>query len=191
MTAVTMLHVTNQTLLFLFPSCPDHPVVKLLKKLQYQVYNRLYPIISQTVPPSPTPGHSVHLKLSHSAQNLLLPQSPPSLRKPGLSHSLSDASISLSPLPDLNANNTASKMDSEELLTPVPPDRENSFEDLEQYMTQLGWASACAEDTVSDLTFDLTHSDMDAHVQDLEERALKEHLKATVKDIHNAIGKQT
>ncbi|XP_053478827.1 VPS9 domain-containing protein 1 isoform X2 [Ictalurus furcatus] len=168
-------------------SCPDHPVVKLLKKLQYQVYNRLYPIISQTVPPSPTPGHSVHLKLSHSAQNLLLPQSPPSLRKPGLSHSLSDASISLSPLPDLNANNTASKMDSEELLTPVPPDRENSFEDLEQYMTQLGWASACAEDTVSDLTFDLTHSDMDAHVQDLEERALKEHLKATVKDIHNAI----
>lgn len=191
MTAVTMLHVTNQTLLFLFPSCPDHPVVKLLKKLQYQVYNRLYPIISQTVPPSPTPGHSVHLKLSHSAQNLLLPPSPPSLRKPGLSHSLSDASISLSPLPDLNANNTASKMDSEELLTPVPPDRENSFEDLEQYMTQLGWVSACAEDTVSDLTFDLTHSDMDAHVQDLEERALKEHLKATVKDIHNAIGKQT
>ncbi|XP_027017714.2 VPS9 domain-containing protein 1 isoform X2 [Tachysurus fulvidraco] len=167
--------------------CPDHPVVKLLKKLQYQVYNRLYPIISQTVPSSPKPGHSVSLKPSHSAQSLLLPRSPPSQLKPSLIHSLSDASISLSPLPDLNANNTAFKMDSEEIPTPVPPDRENSFEDLEQYMTQLDWASACADDTVSDMTFELTQSDMTTDIQDLEERALKEHLKATVKDIHNAI----
>lgn len=80
-------------------------------------------------------------------------------------------------------------MDLEELPT-VPPDRENSFEDLEQYMTQLDWASACADDTVSDMAFELTQSDMQSHIQDLEERALKEHLKATVKDIHNAIGKQ-
>ncbi|KAM9481090.1 VPS9 domain-containing protein 1 isoform 2-T3 [Clarias gariepinus] len=167
--------------------CPEHPVVKLLKKLQYQVYNRLYPIISQAVPSSPLPGHSVRLKPSRSAQSLVIPQSPPSQLKSGLIHSLSDASISLSPLPDLNANNTACKIDSEELPTPVPPDRENSFEDLEQYMTQLDWASACAEDTVSDMTFDLTHSDMEPHIQHLEERALKEHLKATVKDIHNAI----
>ncbi|KAG7333349.1 hypothetical protein KOW79_003484 [Hemibagrus wyckioides] len=167
-------------------SCPEHPVVKLLKKLQYQVYNRLYPIISQTAPSSPKPGHSVSLKPSHSAQSLLLPHSPPSQLKSGLIHSLSDASISLSPLPDLNANNAASKMDSEELPT-VPPDRENSFEDLEQYMTQLDWASAYADDTVSDMAFELTQSDMDSHIQDLEERALKEHLKATVKDIHNAI----
>lgn len=59
-------------------------------------------------------------------------------------------------------------------------------------MTQLDWASACADDTVSDVTFDLTHGDdMETHIQDLEARALKEHLKATVKDIHNAIGKQT
>ncbi|XP_046720609.1 VPS9 domain-containing protein 1 isoform X3 [Silurus meridionalis] len=168
-------------------SCPEHPVVKLLKKLQYEVYNRLYPIISHTVPPSPTPGHAVPLKPSHSAQSLLLPQSPPCQLKPSLSHSLSDASISLSPLPDLNANNAASKIDSEVLPTPVPPDRENSFEDLEQYMAQLDWASACTGDTLSDMTFDMTHSDMEAHLQDLEERALKEHLKATVKDIHNAI----
>ncbi|XP_060779710.1 VPS9 domain-containing protein 1 isoform X2 [Neoarius graeffei] len=167
--------------------CPEHPVVKLLKKLQYQVYNRLYPIISQTVPPSPIPGHSVSLKPSHSAQSLLLPQSPPSQLKPGLIHSLSDASISLSPLPDLNANDTASKIGSEELPTPVPPDRENSFEDLEQYMTQLDWASACADDTVSDMTFDMSHSDVEAHIQEVEERALKEHLKVIVKDIHNAI----
>ncbi|TSK38480.1 VPS9 domain-containing protein 1 [Bagarius yarrelli] len=168
-------------------NCQEHPVVKLLKKLQYQVYNRLYPIISQTVPPSPTPGSSMSLKPSYSAQSLMLPQSPPRQLKPSLMHSLSDASISLSPFPDLNANNTASKMDSEEFPAPVPPDRENSFEDLEQYMTQLDWASACADDTVSDMTFDLTQSYTEAHVQELEERALKEHLKATVKDIHNAV----
>lgn len=137
------------------------------------------------------PAHTVPLKPSHSAQSLPLSLSSPGPQKPGLIHSLSDASISLSPLPDLNANDTASRIDSEELPAPVPPDRENSFEDLEQYMTQLDWASACADDTVSDMTFDLTHCDMEASVQELEERALKEHLKSTVKDIHNAIGKQT
>lgn len=135
------------------------------------------------------PSHTVPLKPSRSAQSLLLQLSPQSPRKSGLIHSLSDASISLSPFPDLNANNTASKLDSEELPTPVPPDRENSFEDLEHYMTQLDWASACVDDTVSDMTFDMSHIDMDSHIQDLEERALKAHLKATVKDIHNAIGK--
>ncbi|XP_062860293.1 VPS9 domain-containing protein 1 [Trichomycterus rosablanca] len=169
-------------------SRPDHPVVKLLKKLQYHVYNRLYPIVSQSVPSSPMPVHSMTLKASHSAQSLLLPHSPHSQRKPGLVHSLSDASISLSSLPDLNANDTACKIDTEEFPIPVPPDRENSFEDLEQFLTQHDWTSASgADEMISDTTFDSTHGDFDCHIEDLEERALKEHLKVIVKDIHNAI----
>ncbi|XP_072551441.1 VPS9 domain-containing protein 1 isoform X1 [Salminus brasiliensis] len=169
-------------------SCPDHPVMKLLKKLQYQVYNRLYPIVSQCAPPSPVPGHTVSLKPSRSAQSLLFTDSPRDRLKSGLVHSVSDASISLSLLHDLNADDTEPELESEEPPTPAPPDRENSFEDLEQFLTQLDWTPGhSADESVSDVTCDSTHGDFDSHIQDLEERALKEHLKAIVKDIHNAI----
>lgn len=169
-------------------SCPDHPVMKLLKKLQFQVYNRLYPIVSQYAPLSPVPGHSMSLKPSRSAQSLLFSDSPKGRHKSGLVHSVSDASISLSLLHDLNATDTEPELESEEPPTPAPPDRENSFEDLEQFLTQLDWTPGlCADETLSDVTCDSTHGDLDGHIQDLEERALKEHLKAIVKDIHNAI----
>uniref|UniRef100_A0AAR2LWR2 VPS9 domain-containing protein n=1 Tax=Pygocentrus nattereri TaxID=42514 RepID=A0AAR2LWR2_PYGNA len=143
-------------------SCPDHPVMKLLKKLQYQVYN--------------------------NAQSLLFTDSPKGQLKSGLVHSLSDASISLSLVHDLNTTDTEPELDSEEPVTPAPPDRENSFEDLEQFLAQLGWNPyQSADETVSYVTCDSTHGDLEVHVLGLEERALKEHLKAIVKDIHNAI----
>ncbi|KAG9273081.1 VPS9 domain-containing protein 1 [Astyanax mexicanus] len=169
-------------------SCPDHPVMKLLKKLQYQVYNRLYPIVSQYAPLSPVPGHSMSLKPSRSAQSLLFSDSPKGRQKSGLVHSVSDASISLSLLHDLNATDTEPELESEEPPTPAPPDRENSFEDLEQFLTQLDWTPGLgADETLSDVTCDSTYGDLDCRIQDLEERALKEHLKAIVKDIHNSI----
>ncbi|XP_073709780.1 VPS9 domain-containing protein 1 isoform X1 [Misgurnus anguillicaudatus] len=173
--------------------CPDHPVMQLLKKLQYRVYNRLYPIVNQRVPLSPIPGRSLHLKPSQSAQSLLLsdrslsPQQQPSPLKSALTHSLSDASISLSPSRDLNANDTKSETDLEYNPSQVPSDRENSFEDLEKFLTQLDWVpSHSCDDMDSDVTFD-SQLDIESHVQDLEERAQKEHLKSIVKDIHNAI----
>lgn len=50
-------------ILFVF-SRSDHPVVKLLRKHQYRVYNRLYPIVSKGLPQSPAlpirPSSSVH-----------------------------------------------------------------------------------------------------------------------------------
>lgn len=162
-------------------SYPDHPVMKLLKRLQYRVYNRLYPIVSQCAPLDTVPGHSLPLKPSRSTQSLLLfdshisPQQQQSPLKSALTHSLSDASISLSPSYDLNA-------------TLVSTDRENSFEDLEKFLTQLDWVpSHSGDDTDSDVAFDTTHMDLESHIHDLEERALKGHLKAIVKDIHNAI----
>lgn len=71
-------------------------------------------------------------------------------------------------------------------------DRENSFEDLEQFLTQLDWAPPhiSTDDTTSDLETKCDHLMLDeSHVQELEMRALKEHLKAVVKDIHIALGK--
>ncbi|XP_077049632.1 VPS9 domain-containing protein 1 [Siphateles boraxobius] len=170
-------------------SYPDHPVMKLLKKLQYRVYNRLYPIVSQCVPLDTVPGCSLPLKPSRSAQSLLLfdshisPQQSP--LKSALTHSLSDASISLSPSHDLNSSDTKSETESSTLIS---TDRENSFEDLEKFLTQLDWVpSHSGDDTDSDVTFDTTHMDLESHIHDLKERALKGHLKAIVKDIHNAI----
>lgn len=154
------------------------------------MYNRLYPIVSQCVPLSTAPGHSLPLKPSRSAQSLLLsdsfisPQQSP--LKSAMTHSLSDASISLSLSHDLNANDTKSETDLDESSTLVSTDRENSFEDLEKFLTQLDWVPS---HTDSDVTFDTTHIDLEFHINHLEERALKEHLKAIVKDIHNAIGK--
>lgn len=171
------------------PSYPDHPVMKLLKRLQYRVYNRLYPIVSQCSPLNTTPGHSLSLKPSRSAHSLLLSDCPISSQhqqspfKSALTHSLSDASISLSPSHDLNANDTKSEADPDDSSSLLTTDRENSFEDLEKFLTQLDWVpSHSGDDTDPDVTFE-------SHIHDLEERALKEHLKAIVKDIHNAIGK--
>lgn len=176
------------------PSYPDHPVMKLLKRLQYRVYNRLYPIVSQCV--SLSTGRSLPLKPSRSAQSLLLsdssisPQQQQSPLKSAMTHSLSDASISLSPSHDLNANDTKSEIDPDESSTLVSTDRENSFEDLEKFLTQLDWVpSQGGDDTDSDVTFDTTHVGLESQIHHLEERALKEHLKAIVKDIHIAIGK--
>ncbi|KAK2841730.1 hypothetical protein Q5P01_011930 [Channa striata] len=72
----------------------------------------------------------------------------------------------------------------------VMVDRENSFEDLEQFLTQLDWAphDGNIDEAVSDSETACDPSMLDEScIQELELRALKEHLKAIVKDIHIAI----
>uniref|UniRef100_A0A8C4HE15 VPS9 domain containing 1 n=1 Tax=Dicentrarchus labrax TaxID=13489 RepID=A0A8C4HE15_DICLA len=101
-----------------------------------------------------------------------------------------DSSPSLSH--DLHAN--YDDEDGDEPHTQVTVDRENSFEDLEQFLTQLDWAPphGSADDTGSDLdtTCDplMQPEQEEGNIQELEIRALTEHLKAVVKDIHIAIG---
>lgn len=76
-------------------------------------------------------------------------------------------------------------------------DRENSFEDLEQFVTQMDWVqppsstddAASDSDLVCDCSAPLEQDE--SHVQELEKRALKEHLKAVVKDVHIAIGEHS
>lgn len=75
-------------------------------------------------------------------------------------------------------------------------DRENSFEDLEQFLTQLDWAppQESTENTDSPLEphcdTPLSLEQDEVHIQELEMRALTEHLKAIVKEIHVAIGER-
>lgn len=55
--------LTCMFVLYVF-SRSDHPVVKLLRKHQYRIYNRLYPFVSKGLPQSPAlplrPSHSIH-----------------------------------------------------------------------------------------------------------------------------------
>ncbi|KAM3870009.1 VPS9 domain-containing protein 1 [Diretmus argenteus] len=172
----------------------DHPVMKLLRKHQYRVYNRLYPIVSKGLPSLASP-----LKPSCSTHNLLYPdlQKKPTRTAGGIVSNQSfssDPSLSLSLSHDLNTN--YKEEEGEEPGTPVTVDRENSFEDLEQFLTQLDWVPPQGDGDNTGSDFDLTiersmePEQSESHVQDLEMRALKEHLKAIVKDIHIAIDQQ-
>uniref|UniRef100_A0A8C7L8T5 VPS9 domain containing 1 n=1 Tax=Oncorhynchus kisutch TaxID=8019 RepID=A0A8C7L8T5_ONCKI len=146
-------------------SCPDHPVIKLLKRLQYRVYNRLYPIVSKSLPASP----ALPMKPSRSTQSLLISDSHQNVSKSGTGHSLSsDASLNISSSHDHNANEA--ELDSD---GPHTQNRENLFEDMEQFLTQMDR--------------DPSHWDPDMIFEpsQLDQEFL--HLKAIVKDIHIAI----
>ncbi|XP_022624252.1 VPS9 domain-containing protein 1 [Seriola dumerili] len=174
---------------YLLSRC-DHPVVKLLRKHQYRVYNGLYPIVSKGLPQSP----AVLLRPSRSTHNLLHPETKRKSTNTVSSGQGFSTSLSLSPSlsHDLNTNydDEEEEEEGEEPHTQVTVDRENSFEDLEQFLTQLDLAPPhdSTDDTGSDaeLTCD-TSMLKEGHIQELEMRAMKEHLKAIVKDVHIAI----
>ncbi|XP_034445159.1 VPS9 domain-containing protein 1 [Hippoglossus hippoglossus] len=151
----------------------DHPVVKLLRKHQYRVYNRLYPIVSKGCVQGPA--------------LLLRPAQLPETQRRTVSTASFSTGMSSSPSRDFHAD---SDEEGEEPHTQATVDRENSFEDLEQFLTHLDWAppNGSAEYASSDSELLCDPSTLsEGHVQGQEMRALKEHLKATVKDIHIAI----
>ncbi|XP_029377833.1 VPS9 domain-containing protein 1 isoform X3 [Echeneis naucrates] len=166
----------------------DHPVVKLLRKHQYRVYNSLYPIVSKALPQSP----ALLLRPSHSTQNLLHPETKrkltDSVSSGGGSQSFSSGLL-LSPSLFDDLHTKYDYEDREESHTQEMLDQENSFEDLEEFLTQLDSASphGCTDEAGSDSDIWDPSVLNEGNIQELEMRALKEHLKAIVKDIHIAI----
>ncbi|XP_029953147.1 VPS9 domain-containing protein 1 [Salarias fasciatus] len=148
----------------------DHPVVKLLRKHQYRVYNRLYPIVSG----------GASLRPSHSSNSLTRPETQKKQTTADTSadhQSFISSSSSLSP--SHSRELTTEEDEEDEAHKQRMVDRENSFEDLETFLTQLDWTPS-----------DCLPSDPDpseGNIQEMEMNALKEHLKAVVKDIHIAI----
>lgn len=158
----------------------DHPVVKLLRKHQYRIYNKLYPIVSKAVDQSP----GVEVRPSVGSQNLLEPDTLKRMSSSVCSHSFS-TEPSLSPSHSQDHNLHPSHEEGETTV-----DRENSFEDLEKFLSHLDWVPP--QDRTNDYSLQpepQSHqSDQsDVQIQELEMRALKDHLKAIVKDIHIAI----
>uniref|UniRef100_A0A8C2WPM7 VPS9 domain containing 1 n=1 Tax=Cyclopterus lumpus TaxID=8103 RepID=A0A8C2WPM7_CYCLU len=101
--------------------------------------------------------------------------------------------MGLSPSPSRSHDLHAASDDEEGEHEQANVDRENSFEDLEHFLTQLDWAplhgSTDDPGFDSELTFDpsMQPEQDEDNVQELEIRALTEHLKVVVKDIHIAI----
>ena len=70
--------------------------------------------------------------------------------------------------------------------------RDNSFEDLEQFLSHLNYTppeDRTEENRLHPEPQSPQSDQRDVQIQELEMRALKDHLKAIVKDIHIAIGK--
>ncbi|XP_077371657.1 VPS9 domain-containing protein 1 [Festucalex cinctus] len=170
----------------------DHPVAKLLKKHQYRIYNRLYPIVSKGLPTS----HVLPLKKSSSAHNLPHPEAE---RKPvwTAGHNIlnqsftSDSSLLPSPSHDTELNSDDSG--GMELHPHLTVDRENSLEDLEHFLTKADWAPlpSSTEDSCRNLELSsgspTQQGPDEEYLPELKMSTLKQHLKAIVKDIHRAI----
>lgn len=139
----------------------DHPVMQLLKKLQYRVYNRLYPIISKGLLGSPQQHQEPQRNLNNKVCGERF-------------------------CPDISFEREEEK----EAERAVLVDRENSFEDLEQFLSQLEWPPSHGHTGDHGLdpepTFDPSAQE-ESRTQELEVQALREHLKAIVKDIHISI----
>lgn len=165
-------------------SLPDHPISQLLKKLQCAVYSALYPIVSRAaISAAPAPGCC---SLPPEANGLLAPGSRRLRSSQSLYCMLSPSEPSVAPRPLDGPPSTPSaptlhsgSLDREADGSPAGPssplveasshlpDKDSSFEDLEQFVA------------VSE-----------PHTPGAKREPLLECLKSTVKDIHNAIGER-
>ncbi|XP_036043902.1 VPS9 domain-containing protein 1 isoform X2 [Onychomys torridus] len=162
-------------------SLPDHPISQLLKKLQCAVYSALYPIVSRAaISAVPAPGCC---SLPPEANGLLAPGSRRLRSSQSLYCMLSPSEPSAAPrsldgppstpsIPTLHSGPLDREADSSPAGPSSPlvdasshlPDKDSSFEDLEQFV-------ALSE----------------PHTPGAKREPLLECLKSTVKDIHNAI----
>ncbi|KAJ6657204.1 hypothetical protein lerEdw1_002793 [Lerista edwardsae] len=165
-------------------SFADHPICQLLKKLQCAVYSRVYPLVSRGTADVRAAGRASRgLSLSSSLDAEAFLALAPEGRRLRSSQSL-HSMFSVQENNQLNLCHSLSStplIEDQGLRSPPGqgppalglPDRESSFEDLEQFLSALGEAwppgpsppAPPARKTAS----------------------RQERLKAVVKDIHNAI----
>lgn len=163
-------------------SLPDHPISQLLKKLQCAVYSALYPVVSRAaICAVPAPGSC---SLPPEANGLLAPGSRRLRSSQSLYCMLSPSEPSAPPraldgppstpsIPILHSGTLDREADgspagpSSPLVGALPhlPDKDSSFEDLEQFLAMS-----------------------EPQTPGAKREPLLECLKSTVKDIHNAIG---
>ncbi|XP_028609312.1 VPS9 domain-containing protein 1 isoform X3 [Grammomys surdaster] len=162
-------------------SLPDHPISQLLKKLQCTVYSALYPVVSRAaISTAPAPGSC---SLPPEANGLLAPGSRRLRSSQSLYCMLSPSEPSAAPraqdgppstpaIPTLHSGPLDREADGSPAGPSSPlvdalshlPDKDSSFEDLEQFLAMS-----------------------EPQTPGAKREPLLECLKNTVKDIHNAI----
>ncbi|MBN3294392.1 VP9D1 protein, partial [Polypterus senegalus] len=175
-------------------SCPEHPVMKLLKKLQYRIYNKLYSIVSRAncshnlVQKSPAHVASIgkqhSMKASHSIHCMQSLQENNQMNNEKMKHSVSVTSLPL--IEDYNANTDSrvqeqtQHINNQETSTLSAVDKDGSFEDLEQFLPQFQGQPESLPNLSSQKPEEFP-------VLSLENDNLPQQLKDIVKDIHNSI----
>ncbi|XP_048210864.1 VPS9 domain-containing protein 1 isoform X2 [Perognathus longimembris pacificus] len=172
-------------------SLPDHPISQLLKKLQCAVYSALYSIVSQTASAASAPGccslppetdrslapGSRRLRSSQSLYCMLSPPEPSTAPKP------QDEPPATPSIPQLHPGPLERGADSSSARPPSPlvdassrlPDKDSSFEDLEQFLASSErWGRGPG-------------GHPEPQTPGAKREPMLEQLKNTVKDIHNAI----
>ncbi|XP_020029182.1 VPS9 domain-containing protein 1 isoform X1 [Castor canadensis] len=173
-------------------SLPDHPISQLLKKLQCAVYTALYPIVSQaavsavsaagccSLPPDADRLLAPGSRRLRSSQSLYCMLSPP---EPSTAPRSQDGPPATPSTPPLHPSLLDKGADSSPAGPPSPlvdassrlPDKDSSFEDLEQFLaTSERWGRGPG-------------GHPEPQTPGAKREPLLEHLKSTVKDIHNAI----
>lgn len=150
-------------------SVPDHPISQQLRRLQCNVYRSLYPVVSCSLPSDShglrTPA-SRRLRPSQSLYCMLSPLEP------------SDGTPASAPAA-LHQPESLEGMDSSPSGAPSPlmdssshlPDKDSSFEDLEQLLAASEQLGRCSK----------------GQSEPLSSGVSKEQLRSMVRDIHNAI----
>uniref|UniRef100_A0A8D2DH58 VPS9 domain containing 1 n=2 Tax=Sciurus vulgaris TaxID=55149 RepID=A0A8D2DH58_SCIVU len=166
-------------------SLPDHPISQLLKKLQCAVYSALYPAVSRgALGTASAPGADVLLapgsRRLRSSQSLYCMLSPP---ESSVAPRPQDGPPAMLTMPPLKPRPLDRGADSSPAGPPSPlteasaclPDKDSSFEDLEQFLAmseRWGWGPG---------------GQPEPQTPGMKREPLLECLKSTVKDIHNAV----
>ncbi|KAM4800821.1 VPS9 domain-containing protein 1 isoform X1 [Urocitellus parryii] len=166
-------------------SLPDHPISQLLKKLQCAVYSALYPAVSRgALSTASAPGADALLapggRRLRSSQSLYCMLSPP---ESSVAPRPQDGLPATPTLPPLNPGPLDRGADSSPAGPPSPltdasaclPDKDSSFEDLEQFLAMSErWSQGPG-------------GQPEPQTPGSKREPLLECLKSTVKDIHDAI----
>ncbi|KAM5134684.1 VPS9 domain-containing protein 1 isoform 2-T2 [Callospermophilus lateralis] len=166
-------------------SLPDHPISQLLKKLQCAVYSALYPAVSRgALSTASAPGVDALLapggRRLRSSQSLYCMLSPP---ESSVAPRPQDGLPATPTMPPLNSGPLDRGADSSPAGPPSPltdasaclPDKDSSFEDLEQFLAMSErWSQGPG-------------GQPEPQTPGTKREPLLECLKSTVKDIHDAI----
>uniref|UniRef100_UPI00398F0E7B VPS9 domain-containing protein 1 n=1 Tax=Pristiophorus japonicus TaxID=55135 RepID=UPI00398F0E7B len=191
-------------------SCSEYPIAQLLKKLQYRIYTKLYPIVnkhfsdlasvtelgagtamctplsqcSRKTDVTSSINKGSRLKSSKSACCLGSVQDHNKMNNGGLRHSSSVSSVAFTGHQNASSNiseqSGLAQINSTSITPDLMADKDSPFEDLDYYVSQF-------EQQPGSIIDNLLHVTNTEDLLQMEDIPLQNHLKNIVTDVHNSI----